>query len=42
MDITDKNEILKLIKDEHVRNNHRGMKVFNELKMKYFYPNLMV
>lgn len=43
IDVTDRNEMLGFIKTEHLRNNHRGInEVFNELKTKYFYPNLMV
>lgn len=41
--ITDENEILNLIQEEHLRNNHRGSnEVFNELKTKIYSPNLNV
>lgn len=43
VNITDKNEIITLIKEEHLRNNHRGInEIYLELKNKYFYPNLCV
>lgn len=42
-DISDKNEIINIIKEEHLRNNHRGInEVFNEIKEKYYYPNLLI
>lgn len=41
-DITDKNEILTIIKEEHLKNNHRGIKeTFNEIKLLYFYPDML-
>lgn len=39
--ITDENEVLNSIEQEHLRNNHRGTnEVFNELKTKIYTPNL--
>lgn len=41
VEITDKNDMLTIIENEHLRNNHRGIQeVFLELKNKYFYPKL--
>lgn len=40
-DILDHNEILEIIEEAHKENNHRGInELYNELKTKYFYPNL--
>lgn len=42
IDITDKNEMLTIIKKEHLKNNHRGIsEVFYELKLLYYYPNML-
>lgn len=43
VDVTDKNKLYDIIKQEHLRNNHRGInEVFQELRERYFYPNLIV
>lgn len=40
-DVRDKDQMLNAIKQEHLRNNHRGInEVYSELKLKLFYPNM--
>lgn len=42
VDVTDKEQILNIVKNEHLKNNHRGIQeVFNELKQAYYHPNLL-
>lgn len=43
VDVMDLNTILEIIKEEHLKNNHRGInEIFLEVREKYFYPNLLV
>lgn len=42
INVRDKEEMLSFIKDEHLRNNHRGInEIFMELKQKYYYSDLL-
>lgn len=42
-DITDRGELLTLIEEKHLENNHRGInEVFEEIKRTHYYPKLQV
>lgn len=40
-DINDKEKLLKIIENEHIKNNHRGInEIFISIREKYYYPKM--